>query len=180
LTRQPPRFFIEPLDSKRHDRAAFSCEHERLVTYLQKQAGQEIKKRVAAVFILTPDGRTIAGFFTLSQYAVHVGDGELPEQLINELGLPKYPRLPATLLGRLARSLDFKGQGVGELLLMGALKRALDHSRTIASVAVVTDAKDDLAKAFYRKYGFIELPLPANRLFLPMKTIEKMMDSTHS
>jgi hypothetical protein len=54
---------------------------------------------------------------------------------------PKYDKLPATLLGRLARSREFKGAGVGELLLMGALQRALDHSKNIASLAVVVDAK---------------------------------------
>jgi predicted GNAT family N-acyltransferase len=175
---QQPRFFFEPFDKKKHNRADFSCEHERLVTYLQQQASQEIKKRVAAVFILTPDGKTIAGFYTLSQYAVDAG--ELPERLMKDLGLPKYPQLPATLLGRLARSLEFRGQGVGELLLMGALKRALDHSKAVASVAVVTDAKDEAAKAFYERYGFIKLPAPANRLFLPMKTIEEMFISNHA
>ena len=100
--------------------------------------------------------------------------GELPHHLMKDLGLPKYLQLPATLLGRLARSLEFRGRGVGELLLMGALKRALDHSKAVASVAVVTDGKDEVVKAFYQRYGLIELPAPVNRLFLPMKTIEQM------
>ena len=93
---------------------------------------------------------------------------------MQDLGLPKYPRLPATLLGRLARSLQFKGQGVGELLLMGALQHALDHGKAIASIGVVTDAKDEAAVQFYKSYGFIELPGHPSRLFLPMKTIEEM------
>lgn len=167
-------FHIEPFDKKKHDRAAFTCEHEVLVAYLKERASQEIKKHVAAVFILTPDGRTIAGYYTLSQYAVDAGD--LPEEVFKALSLPKYPQLPATLIGRLARSLGFKGQGVGELLLMDALKRALNHSRSIASVAVVVDAKDAVAKAFYEKHDFIELPEPEhqNRLFLPMKSVEQI------
>ncbi len=140
--------------------------------YIQQQASQEIKKRVAAVFVLTPDGQTIAGFYTLSQYAVDAG--EVPERLRKELGLPKYPQIPATLLGRLARSLEFRGQGIGELLLMAALKQALGLSKTVASAAVVTDAKDESAKRFYKKYGFIELPDPANRMFLPMTTIDQL------
>ena len=76
-TEPSPKFFSEPFDKKKHDRTAFSCEQERLTTYLKQQASQEIKKRVAAVFVLTPDGKTIAGFYTLSQYAVEAGD--LPE-----------------------------------------------------------------------------------------------------
>jgi predicted GNAT family N-acyltransferase len=93
---------------------------------------------------------------------------------MRRLGLPKYKELPATLLGRLARSLDFKGQRIGELLLMSALRQALDHSKRIASMAVVVDAKDEAASSFYRGYGFLELPDHPSRLFLPMKTVERM------
>jgi predicted GNAT family N-acyltransferase len=172
LPEDPPRFLIEPFDKKKHNRTAFSCEHEALNTYLRQQASQDIRKHVAAVFVLTPDHKTIAGYYTLSQYAVD--SNSMPEETMRNLGLPKYKDLPATLLGRLARSLSFKGQGVGELLLIGALKQALDHSQRIASMAVVVDAKDDPAKTFYKKYGFLELPDHPNRLFLPMKTIEQM------
>jgi predicted GNAT family N-acyltransferase len=176
LTDQPgPRnskFRFEPLDKSRHDRAAFSCEHEALNRYLKEQASQEIKKRVAAVYVLTPDGRTIAGYYTLSQYAIEAG--ELSSEIAKKLHLPKYEKLPATLLGRLARSKEFRGSGVGELLLMDALKRALDHSKNIASLAVVVDAKDQKAHAFYKDYGFIDLPDHPNRLFLPMQTIAQL------
>jgi predicted GNAT family N-acyltransferase len=174
LTDQPspkkPKFRFEPLDKSKHDRAGFSCEHEALNRYLKEQASQEIKKRVAAVYVLTPDGRTIAGYYTLSQYAIDAG--ELSSEIAKKLHVPKYEKLPATLLGRLARSKEFKGSGVGELVLMDALRRALDHSRNIASLAVVVDAKDEKAHAFYKAYGFIDLPDHPNRLFLPLKTVE--------
>jgi predicted GNAT family N-acyltransferase len=167
-----PRLRFEPLDKKKHDRAAFSCEQESLDRYLKEHATQEIKKRVAAVYVLTPDGKTIAGYYTLSQYVIEAG--ELPPELVQQLHLPKYDKLPATLLGRLARSKHFKRRGVGELLLMGALKRALEHSRNIASVAVVVDAIDEHARAFYIRYGFIEVPNHPNRLFVTMKTVAQL------
>jgi len=166
---EKPRLRFEPLDKKKHDRAAFSCGLESLDKYLKERATQEIKKRVTAVYVLTPDGKTIAGYYTLSQYAIEAG--ELPSQLVQQLHLPRYDKLPATLLGRLARSKEFKGRGVGELLLMGAMKRALEHSRNIASVAVVVDAIDENARAFYRRYGFLDIPNHPNRLFIPMKTV---------
>lgn len=169
---QAQQFRFEPLDKKKHDRAAFSCEHESLNRYLRELASQEIKKRVAAVYVLTPDGRTIAGYYTLSQYAIDAGD--LPSETAHKLRVPKYEKLPATLLGRLARSREFKGQGIGEMLLVGALKRALEHSRHIASLAVVVDAKDEKAAAFYRSYGFIDLPGHSSRLFIPMQTVEQV------
>ena len=166
---EEPRLRFEPLDKRKHDRAAFSCEQEALDRYLKERATQEIKKRVAAVYVLTPDGKTIAGYYTLSQYAIEAG--ELPPELVQQLHLPRYDKLPATLLGRLARSKQFKGHGLGELLLMGALQKALAHSRNIASVAVVVDAIDGNAHAFYRRYGFIDIPDHPNRLFIPMKTV---------
>ncbi len=166
------KFSFEPFDKSKHDRTAFSCEHEALNTYLREYASQEIKKRVAAVYVLTPDGTTIAGYYTLSQYAVDAGD--LPEDVAKKLRVPRYEKLPATLLGRLARSVEFRGAGIGEILLMGALKRALEHSRNVASLAVVVDAKDDKVRAFYLRYGFIELPEHPNRLFLPMQTVEQL------
>jgi len=166
------KFIVEPFDKKKHDRTAFSCEHEALIKYLKQQASQDIKKHVAAVFVLTRDGRGIAGYYTLSQYAIEIGD--LPPELVHELGLPKYKQLPATLLGRLARDITFKKQGVGELLLMSALKQALVHSRQIASMALVADAKDAKAKMFYLGYGFVELPDHPNRVVLPMKTIAQI------
>ena len=170
--RKKPKLRFEPLDKKKHDRAAFSCEQESLDRYLTEHATHEIKKRVAAVYVLTPHGKTIAGYYTLSQFAIEAG--ELPPELVQQLNLPRYDRLPATLLGRLARSKEFEGRGVGELLLMGALKRALEHSRNIASVAVVVEAIDENARAFYRRCGFIDIPNHLNRLFMPMKTVAQL------
>lgn len=163
------KFFIDPL-AKKHDRADFSCGVKILDQYLERQATEDVKKRVALVFVLTPDRKTIAGFYTLSQYAVELG--VIPEEIAKKL--PKYPHVPATLIGRLAVSAKFRGQRLGEGLLMDALCRSFHGSRQLASAGVVVDAKDNAAVAFYKKYGFLELPKVAKRLFLPMGTIEEL------
>lgn len=162
-------FVIEPLGPKHH-RAAFSCGVEALDTYLHRQAGQDLKKRAAVPFVITPDGETIAGYYTLSQYAVQLD--EIPSEVARKL--PRYPVVPATLLGRLAVSSAFRGQGLGATLLMDALYRALLHSKEMASAGVVVDAKDAAAVSFYQKYGFLELPKVERRLFLPMGTVEEL------
>ena len=167
-----PKFRVEPLDPDRHERAAFACEQDSLTSYIKQRANQDAKKRIAAVYVMTPDGHTIAGYYTLSQYAVDVGD--LTAELARKLRIPKYDVLPATLLGRLARDLKFKAQGLGEMLLMSALKLALDHSKNIASLAVVVDAIDEKAREFYLKYGFIDVEGHTNRLFLPMQSIQQL------
>ncbi len=164
-----PRFVIEPLGPK-HDRTAFSCGVEVLDTYLHKQAGQGFKKRAAVPFVITPDGKTIAGYYTLSHYAVQLD--AIPPEVAKKL--PRYPVVLATPLGRLAVSTAFRGRGLGATLLMDALYRALLHSRELASAGVIVDAKDAAALAFYKKYGFLELPKVARRLFLPMATVEQL------
>jgi len=163
---------IEPL-GERHNRDGFSCGVEALDRYLQKQAGQDVAKGVAAAFVITPDGETIAGFYTLAAHAVNLTD--LPASTAKKL--PRYPRVPATLLGRLAVSGQFRGQGVGELLLLDALKRALANTREVASAVVVVDAKHERARKFYLRYDFIPLVSQPNRLFYPVKTIEKLFAS---
>ena len=162
-------FVIEPLGPK-HDRAAFFCGIEALDAYLHKQAGQDFKKHAAIPFVITPDGKTVAGYYTLSQYAVQLD--AVPMEVAKKL--PKYPFVPATLLGRLAVSPAFRGQRLGAMLLMDGLYRALIHRRELASAGVVVDAKDAAALTFYKKYGFLELPKVERRLLLPMGTVEQL------
>lgn len=114
----------------------------------------------------------LAGFYTLTQD--NIPSEDLPPELIKQLNLPRYERIGASLLGRLARDLTYKGKGVGELLLVDALKRSLAMSRQIASAAVVVDAKDEKAHKFYQDFGFIPFPESRKRLFLPMVTVEQL------
>ena len=129
-----------------------------------------MRKKVAAAFVLTPDGTTVAGFYTLSAHLVNLP--ELPIEFAKKL--PRYPFVPATLLGRLAISSAFQGQGLGEFLLM----HALESSRRVAAAMVVVDAKDEAARNFYLRYGFVPLESQPNRLLYPMKTIEKLFGSS--
>jgi len=160
--------------SDQHDRAAFSCGVDSLDHYLRKQASQDVRKKVAAVFVLTPDETIVAGFYTLSAHLVNLSD--LPIEFAKKL--PRYPFVPATLLGRLAISTAFRAQGLGEFLLMHALEKALESSRRVATAMVVVDAKDEAARNFYLRYGFVSLESQPNRLLYPMKTIEKLFGSS--
>ena len=74
---------IEPL-GKRHDRAAFSCELPELDRYLARQAGQDVRRRIARVFVCTAEGAdTVLGFYTLSTLAIDLSS--LPEELSRKL-----------------------------------------------------------------------------------------------
>lgn len=165
-----PLYRVAALD-KQHGRAQFSCGSELLDQYLRAQAGQDARKRVAAPFVLCEgDGNTVLGYYTLS--AISVDIGVWPENVAKKL--PRYPVVPATLLGRLAIDKRLQGKGAGEHLLMDALYRSLQASHQIAALAVIVDAKDERAAAFYRHYEFTPFEDQPNRLFLPMNIIEKL------
>jgi GNAT superfamily N-acetyltransferase len=163
--RQPPK--IEPL-GKKHDRVAFSCGDDALDTYLKKRASQEAKKRIATTFVIADRlTNTVIGFYTLSATSILLAD--LPDETARKL--PKYPHVPATLLGRLAIDSRYQGKGYGELLIMDALRRSLQATAEVASYAVVVDAINESARSFYEQYGFCAFPDQKLRLFLTMKTI---------
>jgi len=139
--------------------------------YLQQQARQDAEKRVAAPFVLAePPATKVLGYYTLSA-SVITADA-LPAELAKKL--PRYPQLPVSLLGRLAVDQAQKGKGLGEFLLMDALHRCLDAAAEIAAMAVIVDAKDEGAAAFYARYGFLPLQQQPARLFLPMKIVAEL------
>lgn len=151
-----------------HDRSTFECGVEALDHYFQTRVGQDARKRVAAPFVLVmPDGN-VAGYYTLSATAVRLPD--LPEATTTKL--PRYPLIPATLLGRLAVDRRHRGRGFGRFLLADALHRSVRAE--IASFAVIVDAKDESARRFYEREGFSSFPEQPMKLFLPMGDIERL------
>lgn len=117
--------------------------------------------------LVEPPADKVLGYYTLSA-SIITTDG-LPAQLAKKLS--RYPQLPVTLLGRLAVDQTQKGKGLGEFLLMDALYRSLQAAAEIAAMAVIVDAKDNAAAAFYQRYGFIPPQQKPARLFLPIKTV---------
>jgi ribosomal protein S18 acetylase RimI-like enzyme len=169
------RLRVELLDQS-HDRAAFSSGNDDLDCYFREQAGQDQKRRLSAVFVLFDVANDIvAGYYTLSACQIE------PRALPNELA-KRLPRrsLPATLIGRLATDLRYRGQGLDGMLLVNALTRAANASRGIGAMAVIVDAKDDQARGFYERYGFQRFADDPYRLFLPMADAERVARITAS
>ena len=161
---------IEAL-TKAHGREGFRCGASPLDRYLLQQARQDAEKFVAAAFVLLePPSSQVLGYYTLSSCIIQLD--QVPPELARRL--PRYPQLPVTLLGRLARDERARGTGAGELLLMDALARALQATRTVASMAVVVDAKDPKAEAFYQAFGFTVVQHQPRRLFLAMSVISSL------
>jgi GNAT superfamily N-acetyltransferase len=151
-----------------HDRTSFQSGVEELDRYFKVQIGQDARKNMAAPFVLMLPDNTVAGYYTLSSTAVNVG--EWPAQTVRKL--PRYPLIPATLLGRLAVDRRQQGKGYGRFLLADALFRAV--SSEIASFAVIVDAKDDDARRFYERESFLPFPEQPLKLFRPMADIAEL------
>ncbi len=160
----------EPLNPT-HKKSDFSCGKEMLDNYLHKQASQDIKRKLSACFVVKEEQTEfIIGYYTLSNNSIPLED--IPDDIRRKL--PRsYKSIPTTLLGRLAIDNNFQGQGLGKLILMDALKRSFEVSKTIGSYAVIVDPIDEDAERFYDKYGFIKLP-DSGKMFLPMKTIGQL------
>lgn len=135
--------------------------------YLKRQAGQDVRRRIARVFVCTAENDdAVLGFYTLSALSIDLRS--LPESLRRKL--PRHP-IPCALIGRLAVDTSVHGQGVGRMLLADAIKRTVNASATLAIHAMIVDAKENVAKRFYMNFGFVPLQDDPMRLFLPLGAI---------
>ncbi len=163
---------IELLD-KKHNREDFGCGKELLNNYLKNQAGQDVKRKLSACFVLMEnETKFIQGYYTLSNNSIPLSS--FSEEIQKKL--PKsYTSIPTTLLGKLAIDKKYQGQGIGMILLIDALKRTYEISKEIGSFGIVVDPIDDEAKSFYQKYDFIELP-DSKKMFIATKTLKELFD----
>ena len=158
------KFRIEPLSAD-HDRSGFSSGSDPLDRYFREQASQDIKRRIATCFVaVSINSKDLAGYYTLT--AASVALNALAPGVARKL--PRYPVVPAVLLGRLAVALPYQGHGLGGILLADGLMRAARAE--LGVFAMVVDAKDETAQRFYEHYGFTLLPGETRRLCLPIAT----------
>lgn len=156
------QFRIEILSSH-HDRTRFISGSESLDRYLREQVSQDVKRRIASCFIaVSVSTAQVAGFYTIAATSVALED--FAPAIIKKL--PRYPVVPAALLGRLAVARHTQGKGLGGVLLADAVLRLTRAELGI--FALLVDAKDDAAQRFYEHYGFTLLPGAERRLCLPI------------
>lgn len=153
-----------------HDRSAFSCGVDALDRYFRERVSQDIRRRVATCFVALPaEDPVIAGYYTLAAGSIPMA--ELPEA--DARRLPRYPVLPAALIGRLAVDRRYRNQGLGAALLFDAIMRV---ARAEAAVfAIIVDAKGDDALRFYERFGFTSFASRPMSLFLPVATAVKLL-----
>lgn len=159
--------------NKKHNLKNFDCGKELLNNYLKNKAGQDVKRKLSACFVLN-DGETniVKGYYTLSNNSIPLVN--FSERI--QKRLPKsYTSIPATLLGRLAIDLKYQGKGIGRILLIDALKRSYGISKEIGSFGVIVDPIDIDAERFYEKYDFIKLP-DSRKMFIATQTLKELFE----
>ena len=157
-----PPFLIEPL-SDTHDRGAFDSGVAALDRYFASQATQDIRRRIAACFVaIERDTKTIAGYYTIATSSLPLTD----IAVATAKKPPRYPLVPAVRIGRLAVALTQRGKGIGAGLLIDGIARAFRGD--LMAFAMVVDAKDDAAIAFYQHHGFVAFASAPMSLYLPL------------
>jgi ribosomal protein S18 acetylase RimI-like enzyme len=155
-------FLIEAL-AAHHDRTGFSCGVEALDRYFQKQVTHDVRRRATACYVATDvSNAKVAGYYTLAAAGIPLAD--MPSELARRL--PRYRSVPVARLGRLAVDAAYHGRKLGSALLWDAIGRSLRSE--VAVFALVVDAKDDQAEAFYRHQGFVAFGSQARQLVLPL------------
>ncbi len=163
---QQPVF--EPL-STHHDRLGFDCGKPALNEFLQRQARQNAERNVGVthVAVPAPGERRILAYYTLLTRTVNAAIVPVPRLPQGDIGV--------ALLGRLAVDQAAQGQGLGKLCLLRAMRQVETASREIGIYALVLDALDDQARAWYLGlgWGFEELRDNPNHLFIAVSTIRQ-------
>jgi GNAT superfamily N-acetyltransferase len=157
-----------PID-RTHETGAFDCGIAPLNEYLQKYALLNHQNRSARTYVALKDD-LLVGYYSLA--AGSVSRDQLPARIAQGQG--QYP-VPITVLARLAVDLSEKGQGLGRALLQDAILRAFQASELVGSRAIVTHAKDDIARSFYQRFDFVASPINEFHLYLLMKDVKRVL-----
>lgn len=153
--------------TRAHNRAAFDCGVQSLNHFLKTVAREEADRDLGVTYVATPDGVTIAGYYTLASYSVQ---GEL---FPSGTKFSSTRAIPAILLGKLAVATTMQGQGFGTQILFQALYDCQRVADVAGSHAVIVDALES-AVSFYKKYGFQPITENDSHLFLTLKTIRQL------
>lgn len=172
---------VERFDKGKHKRDRFHCEEEALINYVKNQVTQDEKRNLAKCYVLIDEDdneKHIKGFYTLSSFSVDLSPEDIEEyknKASNKSSskIPSAIKVPSALIGRLARHSDLKGTEAGSFLMADALQNILNVAEIMSVHFIIVDAKNEFAKRFYRKFGFIEFGSVQNRMYLPVKTIHE-------
>jgi ribosomal protein S18 acetylase RimI-like enzyme len=154
-----------------HDLSDFDCGNAELNRWLCEHAAASQKADLARTYVLLDDV-TVVGYLSLTTGSIR--PEAAPKRYTR--GMPRHP-IPTILIARLAVDRRQHGKRIGSRLLAQALRIAVIASGAAAARLVVVDAIDDRAAAFYRRWGFIDVPENPHRLFRKISDIRRSLDA---
>ena len=134
--------------SDAHDVSGFNCGKPSLDHWLKIRALSNQQRRFTAVVVVHDEGKVV-GYYGLAPTSVV--PSELPRGI--RTGQPPNP-VPCILLGQLATDIQYAGRGIGTTLLRHALERSIEASLLIGGRALIVNAVDAEAAAFWARRGF--------------------------
>lgn len=156
----PPELLHE-----RHDVSRFRCGSVALDSWLKGFVLRNQLRDFTRV-VVVHEALRVAGYYGVAPAAVIATFVPRSIRTVH----PPSP-VPCVLLGQLATDLDYRGLGLGAALLGDAMRRCVAGAVQIGGRAVVVNAIDDQAAAFYRRYGFIPAKDDPHMLFRSIQDI---------
>lgn len=160
----------EAFDSARHDASSFDCGKDPLNTWIRNLAGQSARRGLARTFVTCDEDGRVCGYYALTATSISI---DATTEAVRRRLPPHFP-VPAILLARLAVGDADQGRGLGRSLLADALERIILAAEQVGVRAVVVDAIDDEAAAFYRHYGF-DCALDPHTLMITVSDLKASM-----
>jgi GNAT superfamily N-acetyltransferase len=157
---------IEKL-TRAHAVESFDCGKEPLNRFLVRYALQSQQAGASQTYVGLV-GDELVGYYTLAFGAVE--HAAAPERIGK--GIARHP-VPLMVLARLAVSNNWQGQGVGSAMLKDAVLRTLQAAEIAGLRVLAVHAKDDEARAFYERYGFIPSSTDPYHLLVLLKDVKK-------
>lgn len=118
------------------------------------------------------DDLGVVAFYSLGAFSLAITD--LPPDLAHRA--PRYDAIPAALIGLLARDVRVRGRGMGDLLMADAIAHVLEAGTRLGIFAILVDARDARAAAFYQAFGFQTFPSRPDRMFLLTATARAALE----
>jgi GNAT superfamily N-acetyltransferase len=149
----PPR----PLAAS-DDRDSFDCGRDSLNQWFRRHAWRNQESGASRTSVVC-DAVTVSivGYVSLS--AAQIEREYLPKAARRNRPSP----IPVILLGQLAIDRQHHGKGYARSLIVFALMTAVRLSKDIGCFGVLTHTLDNDVRAFYRRFGFEDLPYDPNR-----------------
>ncbi len=149
----------------------FDSGHPALDEWLRRRALRNEAEGASRTYVVCQDGRVV-GFYCLANGAVLQAGA--PGRVRRNMPDP----IPVMVLGRLAVDRRFQGRGLGKALLRDAVLRTLQAAHIAGIRAILVHAKDEDARAFYQRCGFLPSPIDSLTLMLPLKDAHGALDDS--